>query len=77
MLLLEIFFLAVVQGIGEFLPISSSGHVVVGAALCDQWGHPIHEKLALNVVLHLGTLLSVLVFFFKRWLKVVLEEPRV
>ncbi|MCS7306607.1 MAG: undecaprenyl-diphosphate phosphatase [Thermoguttaceae bacterium] len=74
---LEVVLLAVVQGIGEFLPISSSGHVVVGAALCDQWGHPIQEKLALNVMLHVGTLLSVLVFFYKRVLRLLVEEQRV
>jgi len=77
MLLLEVLLLAVIQGIGEFLPISSSGHVVVGAALCDQWGHPIREKLALNVALHLGTLFSVLLFFRKRLMQVLWEEPRV
>ena len=74
---LEVVLLAIVQGIGEFLPISSSGHVVVGTALCDQWGHPIQEKLALNVMLHLGTLLAVLVFFFPRLQKILREEPRV
>jgi undecaprenyl-diphosphatase len=74
---LEVVLLALVQGIGEFLPISSSGHVLVGAALCDQWGHPIQEKLALNVVLHLGTLFAVVVVFFPRLLKILREEPRV
>ncbi len=77
MLFLEVLFLAILQGIGEFLPISSSGHLVVGMALCEQWGHPIQEKLALNVILHLGTLFSILVFFRKRLAKILLEEPRV
>lgn len=68
---LEVVALAVVQGIGEFLPISSSGHLVVGAALCDQWGYPIQEKLTLNVALHVGTLFAVVVFFRRRLLELV------
>ncbi|KKL85104.1 hypothetical protein LCGC14_1958050, partial [marine sediment metagenome] len=66
MIWLEILALAVVQGIGEFLPISSSGHVVVGLALFEQYGHPIAEKLTVNVVLHMGTLAAILVFYWRR-----------
>ncbi len=62
----EILVLAFVQGVGEFLPISSSGHVVVGAALFDQFGHPLREKLTVNIVLHAGTLLTILVFYWRR-----------
>ncbi len=74
---LEVVLLAIVQGIGEFLPISSSGHVVVGSAICDRWGYPIQEKLALNVGLHVGTMVAVLVFFRNRLLRVFLAEPKV
>jgi len=77
MLWLEILLLAVVQGIAEFLPISSSGHVVVGAALFDQFGHPIHEKLTVNVVLHLGTLLAILVFYWRQIWRLLGEDRRV
>jgi undecaprenyl-diphosphatase len=75
MIWLEIIILAIVQGIAEFLPISSSGHVVVGAAVCDQLGHPISEKLMVNIVLHLGTLLSILVFYCRR-IRLLLGEDR-
>lgn len=77
MALLEILFLALIQGIGEFLPISSSGHVVVGQAVFDQLGYPLHDKLAVNIVLHLGTLLSILVFYRRRILEVLGRDRRV
>ncbi len=71
MIWLEILILAVVQGIGEFLPISSSGHVVVGQALFDQFcqvSQPLSEqqKLRINIVLHIGTLLAILVVYRQR-----------
>lgn len=75
--LLQILILAVVQGIGEFLPISSSGHVVVLAALFDQVGKPLEEKLTVNIVLHLGTLLSILVFYRRRIVALLGRDRRV
>jgi len=77
MLWLEILILAVVQGIAEFLPISSSGHIVVGSALFDQFGHPVHEKLTVNIVLHLGTLAAILVFYRRRILQLLHSDRRV
>lgn len=76
MLLFEIVTLAIVQGIGEFLPISSSGHVVVLAALFDQIGQPIPDKLTINVVLHLGTLLAIVVFYRRRILALLGPDRR-
>jgi len=74
---IEILVLAVVQGIAEFLPISSSGHVVLGAALFDHLGQPLHEKLPVNVVLHLGTLLAILVFYWGRIIRLLGRDRRV
>lgn len=52
--------LALLQGIAEFLPISSSGHLVLGKALLG-----INEPgIRLDIFLHVGTLLSVCVFYF-------------
>ena len=64
--LVEIVVLAIVQGLTEFLPVSSSGHLVVASALLETLGYslpPDDELLALEVVLHIGTLLAILVYF--------------
>jgi undecaprenyl-diphosphatase len=54
-------FLGLVQGLTEFLPVSSSGHLVILEHLLG-----IRENgLALSIVLHLGTGVSVIIFFFK------------
>ncbi len=49
----------IIQGLTEFLPISSSGHLVVIPALLDRPG----PDLATSAMLHLGTLAAVLVYF--------------
>jgi undecaprenyl-diphosphatase len=58
---LSMMILAVVQGLTEFLPISSSGHLVLGQRLLGMG----QSSLVEDVVLHLGTLLAV-VFFYRR-----------
>lgn len=77
MILLEILFLAVVQGITEFLPISSSGHMVVLASLFDHMGIHLEEKLTVNVILHLGSLLAILVFYWRRIWQLLGADRRV
>jgi undecaprenyl-diphosphatase len=53
-----------VQGLTEFLPISSSGHLVIVPAFLETLGMDIDTpSLAVSAVLHLGTLLAVLVYF--------------
>ena len=56
--------LGIVQGVGEFLPISSSAHLVLVPYLFG-WEE---SGLAFDVALHFGTLLAVLAIFFKDWL---------
>lgn len=72
----KVILLAVVQGIGEFLPISSSGHVVVVAALLKESKDAV-DVADLNIVLHLGTLLSILVFYWRRIMNLLFEDRRV
>ncbi len=61
MLYLGIILLAIVQGITEFLPISSSGHLVVLESLFD-----LKDKVTVNIMLHVGTLAAILVFYWRR-----------
>jgi undecaprenyl-diphosphatase len=59
--------LGIVQGLTEFLPVSSSGHLVIVQKLLGMAG----EEIALGVILHLGTLVAVVIFFFKDILKLL------
>ena len=52
---------AVLQGVAEFLPISSSGHLVLGKALLGV----DNPGIRLDIFLHLGTLCAVFVFYWK------------
>jgi undecaprenyl-diphosphatase len=61
-----------VQGLTEFLPISSSGHLVVVPAFLEALGMDIEPpSLAVSAVLHLGTLIAVLIYFRADVLKVL------
>ena len=53
--------LGIVQGFTEFLPVSSSGHLVILQKILGIHDHAV----AISVVLHLGTLLAIIVFFWK------------
>lgn len=55
--------LGIIQGIAEFLPISSSAHLILFPYLLG-WGE---SGLAFDVALHFGTMIAVLVVFFKDW----------
>jgi len=63
--------LGIVQGLTEFFPVSSSGHLVLLQRVFGFSG----EEVALSIVLHLGTLLAVTIFFFPDILK-ALRTPR-
>ena len=72
---IRVLVLAVVQGIAEFLPISSSGHLVIVNELLKrfQGGAVPDEGMTLNIVLHVGTLGSILVVYFRRLQRVLIE----
>lgn len=63
-------FLGLIQGLAEFLPISSSGHLEVAQHLLGISGES-DQMLLLSVLLHVGTLLSVIVIFWKDWMQVL------
>ena len=71
--------LGIVQGVGEFLPISSSGHLVIVGALLDQSSGTQSDdagKLLMNVVLHTGTLFSILIVY-RNELFALYRQPKV
>jgi len=57
---LDVTILAALQGVAEFLPISSSGHLVIGKSLLGLGD----VGMRLDIFLHVGTLLSIFVFYF-------------
>ncbi len=64
-------FLGIVQGLTEFLPVSSSGHLVILQKLLGIQSN----QIAISVILHLGTLLAVIIFFRKDILD-LFKKPR-
>jgi undecaprenyl-diphosphatase len=56
--------LGIVQGLGEFLPISSSAHLIIGRYL---FGFP-EMSISFDVALHFGTLIAVMWVYWKDWL---------
>src|SRR5262245_1904753 len=62
--------MGVVQGLTEFLPISSSGHLILVPFLFG-WKDPFITSLAFSVMLHIGTLAALLVFFRAEWFRLV------
>lgn len=62
--------MGLVQGLTEFLPISSSGHLIVVPALLG-WKDPFIDSLAFSVMLHMGTLLALLLYFAGDWFRLV------
>jgi undecaprenyl-diphosphatase len=74
---LEVILLAVVQGITEFLPISSDGHLAVANALLQALGWPAApDQLEVTLALHLGTLAAVFVFYRREIQRVLFAERR-
>ena len=69
----SVIILGIVQGLTEFLPISSSGHLVLAAQLLN-----FHEEgIAFEVFVHLGTLFSVLLAFRKDIGKMIIAPFRI
>lgn len=67
--LLQVILLAVVQGLTEFLPVSSSAHLILLSIVT----HHEDQGLAFDIALHMGTLFAVL-FYFRRELRVMVRD---
>lgn len=68
------FIMGVFQGVTEFLPISSSAHLIVIPWLFS-WREPLLNSLTFDVGLHVGTLFAVLVYFWADWLLLLRSIP--
>lgn len=62
--------LGLIQGLAEFLPISSSGHLNLLQAL---FGVDVEHQLLFNILLHVGTLAAVAIVFWKDWVQMILH----
>ncbi len=62
--------MGIVQGLTEFLPVSSSGHLIIVPFLFG-WRDPFIDSLAFSVILHIGTLLALLIYFWADWVRLV------
>ena len=58
--LLEIFLLSIIQGVSEFLPVSSAAHLIIASNIYEF----TNQSLLIDISLHLGSLLAIL-FYFK------------
>lgn len=61
--------LGILQGVGEFLPISSTAHLTLAPWLLG-WPDP---GLSFDVALHMGTLAAVLLFFWREWVAIAVD----
>jgi undecaprenyl-diphosphatase len=64
---MQVIVLAIVQGLTEFLPISSTAHLYLTSWLLG-WNA---EALDFDIALHIGTLFAVLIYFFSDWVQII------
>ena len=69
---LKVIFLGIVQGLTEFLPVSSSGHLVIAGHLLDIKG----DSILINIFLHLGTLAAIVVVYRHDLRRICRDERR-
>jgi len=67
MSILQSIILGAIQGLTEFLPISSSGHLIL-IPYFFKWNY---QSLAFDVALHAGTAIALLIYFWKDWLAII------
>jgi undecaprenyl-diphosphatase len=69
-LIFQAIILGIVQGATEFIPISSSAHLIIVPWLFG-WNDPSLTSLSFDVALHLGTLVAVLAYFAADWVRII------
>ena len=69
-LIIQALIMGIVQGLTEFLPVSSSGHLIIVPWLFG-WDDAFITSLAFSVMLHLGTLIALLIYFRADWLRLI------
>lgn len=69
-LIFQAIILGLIQGLTEFIPVSSSAHLIIVPWLFG-WTNPSLTSLPFDVALHLGTLLAVIIFFAADWLRLI------
>src|SRR5579883_300243 len=67
--LYQVVLLSIVQGLTEFLPISSTAHLYLTSWLLG-WQT---ESLTFDIALHIGTLAAVLAYFFRDWIQILAQ----
>src|SRR2546427_8085513 len=67
--LLQVIILAIVQGITEFLPVSSTAHLALAPWLLG-WQD---QGLTFDIALHVGTLIAILLYFWRTWLQIIAQ----
>ncbi len=70
----EAIILGIVQGLTEFIPVSSTAHLILFPWFFH-WGGEV-DSLTFDVALHAGTLLALLICFWKDWLDILLRKHR-
>jgi len=68
-ILLKTVFLGILQGTTEFLPVSSSGHLLIGQYLMK---FPTVD-LSLSIVLHVGTLFAIVLYLYPLWSRLLAD----
>lgn len=68
--ILQALIMGIAQGLTEFLPVSSSGHLLLIPEVLG-WGDPFISSLAFSVMLHLGTMVALLAYFWSDWVRLV------
>src|SRR5215813_6700596 len=63
----QVIVLGIVQGLTEFLPISSTAHLYLSSWLLG-WQT---EGLDFDIMLHIGTLIALLLYFFRDWIQII------